>query len=93
MRLRKRIGVVGCAIRAPVADDAQSLEELLFDVGQEALQACGLQMARKGGVPSDRVLDAIRLAKLLRHGKESERRRFGKHCAPPRRTGMSRQNR
>ena len=25
------------------------------------------EMARKGGVPPDRVLDAMRLAKLLRH--------------------------
>jgi acetyl-CoA C-acetyltransferase len=50
MRLRKRIGVVGCAIRAPVADDAQSLEELLFDVGQEALQICGLRIDDIDGI-------------------------------------------
>jgi acetyl-CoA C-acetyltransferase len=50
MRLRKRTGVVGCAIRAPVEGDAQSLEELLFDVTQEALGACGLRIDDIDGI-------------------------------------------
>ena len=34
MRLNKRTAVIGCALSAPENVDAQSLEELLFDVAQ-----------------------------------------------------------
>ena len=37
----------------------------------------GVEMARKGGVSSDRVLNAMPLAKLLRH---LQRRRNGEPC-------------
>ena len=42
MRLRKKTGVIGCAIRAPVHGEDLSLEELLFDITQDALRNSGL---------------------------------------------------
>jgi DNA polymerase (family 10) len=39
----------------------------------------GVEMARKGGVPPDRVLNAMPLAKLLRHLQR--RRQTARHAA------------
>ena len=42
MALNRRTAVIGSAIRAPVADEGKSLEELLFDISQEAMRDAGL---------------------------------------------------
>lgn len=44
MRLNKRTAVIGCALSAPENVDAQSLEELLFDVAQAAMKDAGLEI-------------------------------------------------
>lgn len=50
MRLRRKTGVAGCAILAPAAVDTQSLEELLFEVTQAALQSCNLAIDDIDGI-------------------------------------------
>jgi acetyl-CoA C-acetyltransferase len=50
MRLNKKTAVIGTAIRAPERGDAQSLEELVYDVGQAALSDCGLDIADIDGI-------------------------------------------
>ncbi len=50
MRLNKRTAVIGCALSAPENVDAQSLEELLFDVAQAAMKDAGLEIDDIDGI-------------------------------------------
>jgi acetyl-CoA C-acetyltransferase len=50
MRLNKRTAVIGCALSAPEQADAQSLEELLFDVAQAAMKDAGLDIDDIDGI-------------------------------------------
>jgi len=50
MTLNRRTAVIGSAIMAPVADEARSLEELLFDVSQAAMKDAGLTADEIDGI-------------------------------------------
>src|ERR1700712_314188 len=50
MPLRNKVAVVGSAIRRQVADQRQSLEELLYDVVQEALRSASLAIEDIDGI-------------------------------------------
>lgn len=50
MALNRRTAVIGSAIRAPVADEGKSLEELLFDISQEAMKDAGLTADEIDGI-------------------------------------------
>ncbi len=50
MRLNNKIAVIGSALRTPDNPDAQSLEELLFDVTQAALKDAGLTIDDIDGI-------------------------------------------
>jgi len=48
--LNNKIAVLGCALRMPTDPDAQSLEELLFEVSQAALRGAGLSIEDIEGI-------------------------------------------
>ena len=50
MRLKNKIAVIGCAQRTPETADAESLEELLFEVTQSALKDAGLTIEDIDGI-------------------------------------------
>jgi len=50
MRLKNRTAVIGCALRMPTKPDAESLEELLFEVTQAALKDAGLTIDDIDGI-------------------------------------------
>jgi len=50
MPLNNKIAVTGCALNMPTESDAQSLEELLFDVTQAALKDAGLTIDEIDGI-------------------------------------------
>lgn len=50
MPLRQRIAVIGSAIRAPVTNNDKALEELLYDVVQDALTDAGLTIEEIDGI-------------------------------------------
>ena len=50
MRLNTRIAVIGSALRTPKTADAESLEELLFEVTQSALSDAGLTIEDIDGI-------------------------------------------
>ena len=50
MPLNNKTSVIGCAIRAPVTSDRQSLEEILYEVSQAALRDAGLGIEDIDGI-------------------------------------------
>lgn len=50
MALNRRTAVIGSAIRAPFTDEGKSLEELLYDIAQEAMEDAGLTADEIDGI-------------------------------------------
>ena len=50
MPLNKRAAVIGCAISAPITDDRRSLEEILYDVVQDALNDASMTIEDIDGI-------------------------------------------
>lgn len=70
MRLNTKIGVIGSALRTPAKADAESLEELLFEVTQAALRDAGLTIDDIDGivVASNDQMDGRAIAVMAASG-------------------------